>query len=74
MSDKIRVKFSHPHTVGAGDDAKTYEVGDTAELERSEAKNLVRAGAATYADKTSAIAAEGETGAAKTAAAVKSKG
>lgn len=65
MADKVEVEFSHPH----GD----YGVGDRAELDVIEAKNLVRAGAAVYPTKADAMEAEGEAGVEKTARAVRKR-
>lgn len=66
MSDTVSVTFSHPH------DGRN--VGDTADLERLEAKRLVRAGVATYTTAPDAVAAEGEQGKARTKRAVSSGG
>lgn len=63
MAAKVEVTFSHPHG--------KHEVGDTTELPKLEAKNLVRAGIATYSTVPAAKAAEGDRGAAKSGAAVK---
>jgi hypothetical protein len=61
MSDKVEVLFSHPHD--------GHEVGDRVALDKLEAKHLVRAGAATYANKTEAAKAGAvERGPAKTRA------
>lgn len=69
-TDTVEIIFSHPHRVDAD---TAYEVGARAAFPPLEAKNLVRAGVATYATKVAATDAEGPAGEEKTARAVKAK-
>ena len=60
MSTKVEIVYSHPHDGN--------EVGVRKEVEKLEAKRLVRAGVATYANKTEAKKAGAQTAPVKTAA------
>lgn len=53
MADQVEVKLSHPHD--------GHDVGDRLELDKVAAKDLVRAGVATFANKTEAKRARGRT-------------
>lgn len=62
MTDTATVILSHPYD--------GHEVGDRLDVAPGDAKRLVRAGVATYARASDAVAVEGEAGKARTRRAV----